>query len=308
MNRRAGARGGGSLAAATRRGAPPARWPCALPALLAACLAGGCANVVTGMTETLAEDLTAAMLDNVDLDVVESGAPAYLIMLDALLRSNADSPGLLRAAARLNAAYGAAFAEDEARARGFANKALALGSRAACGEIEWMCSARTMAFAEFESGLATLDDADVPAAYAFATAWAGWIEANDGDWGAVAELGKVKALMTRIAELDETWDNGGPPMYLGVFETLAPPALGGRPEVGRAHFERAIALSDGRNLMASVLLASNYARLVFDRELHDRVLGEVVAADPRVEGLTLSNRVAQEWASDLLASADEFFF
>ena len=149
---------------------------------------------------------------------------------------------------------------------------------------------------------------DVPVAYAFATAWAGWIQAHSDDWGAVAELGRVKSLMTRIAELDEAYEHGGPRMYLGVFETLVPAALGGRPELGREHFERAIEASEGRHLMARVMFASQYARLVFDRELHDRTLREVLAANPRAEGLTLSNRVAQEQARALLDSADEHFF
>lgn len=268
----------------------------------------GCANVVTGMTETLANDLTAAMLDNEDLEVVRNGAPAYLIMLDALLRSNADSPALLQAAANLNAAYGSAFADDPEQARTFADKALRLASRAACAEVAWTCEARTMPFGEYEERLPTLREAHVPVAYTFATSWAGWIQAHSEDWNAVAELGRVKALMARIAELDGSWENGGPHMYLGVFETLAPPALGGRPEVGRQHFERAIEVSEGRHLMARVMFASQYARLVFDRELHDRTLREVLEANPRVEGLTLSNRVAQEQARALLESADEHFF
>ena len=114
----------------------------------------GCTNVVTGMTETLASDLTAAMLDNDDLEVVRNGAPAYLIMLDALLRSNADSPALLQAAASLNAAYGSAFADDPDQARNFADKALRLASRAACAEVPWTCEARTMPFAELRGAVA----------------------------------------------------------------------------------------------------------------------------------------------------------
>ena len=80
------------------------------------------------------------------------------------------------------------------------------------------------------------------------------------------------------------------------------------PEVGREHFERAIAVSEGRHLMARVMFASQYARLVFDRELHDQTLRDVLAANPRAPGLTLSNRVAQEQAQALLDSADEHFF
>ena len=40
---------------------------------------------------------------------------------------------------------------------------------------------------------------------------------------------------------------------------------------------RAVEISGGRNLMAKVLFARHYARLVFDQGLHDRLLGEVLA-------------------------------
>ncbi|HEX6930398.1 MAG TPA: TRAP transporter TatT component family protein, partial [Gammaproteobacteria bacterium] len=78
-------------------------------------------------------------------------------------------------------------------------------------------------------------------------------------------------------------------------------------EAAREHFERAIEISHGHNLGAKVALAENYARLVFDRELHDRVLREVVAADARVSGFTLMNVIAQQRAQELLASADDYF-
>jgi hypothetical protein len=46
---------------------------------------------------------------------------------------------------------------------------------------------------------------------------------------------------------------------------------------------------------------------MFDQELHDRLLNEVLAADPVVEGMTLTNRIAQERAKDLLASSKDYF-
>jgi hypothetical protein len=148
---------------------------------------------------------------------------------------------------------------------------------------------------------------DVPAIYTFASSWAGWIQAHSDDWAAIAELARVKALMEKVVELDANYDDGAAVMYLGVFETLLPPAMGGRPEVGRRHFERAIEISDGRYLMAKVLFAEKYARLVFDRQLHDTLLTEVMIADPYGEALTLINLVAQDQAAALLKSADEYF-
>jgi hypothetical protein len=113
--------------------------------------------------------------------------------------------------------------------------------------------------------------------------------------------------MQRVVDLDERYDYGGAHVYLGVFDTLFPPAMGGRPEEGRRHFERALELSGDKYLMTKVLYAENYARLVFDRPLHDRLLEEVMVADPRQPGLTLINTVARERAAELLESADEYF-
>ena len=144
-------------------------------------------------------------------------------------------------------------------------------------------------------------------AYALGTTWAGWIQTHSDDWNAIAELSRVKLLMSRIAELDESYDFGGPHLYLGVFETLLPPALGGQPEAGRTHFERAVQLSGGTHLLTKVYFAQQYGRLVFDKELHDRLLNEVIAADPRIDGITLLNKVAQLQAGVLLESSDSYF-
>lgn len=266
----------------------------------------GCASLIDKVTSGLAADLSNAILNSDDPAVIRDGAPAYLIMLDALGQEGA-SADLLRASASLNSAYATAFVADEARQRNFTDKAFRLAQRAACIDVAWLCKARTLPFDEFETLAATLKPADVAAAYALATAWAGWIQARSEDWNAVADLGRVKPLMARIVELDERYDHGGPRLYMGVFETLLPPALGGKPELGRSHFQRAIEISAGRHLLVKVFYAESYARLVFDRELHDRLLNEVLAADPNVEGLTLMNTIAQTQARDLLASADAYF-
>jgi hypothetical protein len=120
-------------------------------------------------------------------------------------------------------------------------------------------------------------------------------------------LPKVEAVMRRVVALDEGYERGSAHVFLGVLVTLRPPALGGRHEGGRRHFERAIELSGGTDLMGRVRYARHYARLVFDRPLHDRLLNEVLAAETMQPGLTLSNTLAKEEARRLLADADKYF-
>jgi hypothetical protein len=89
--------------------------------------------------------------------------------------------------------------------------------------------------------------------------------------------------------------------------TLRPPALGGQPEKGREYFERAIEISGGNDLSAKLEYARSYARPLYKRELHDRLLNEVLAADAEVPGYTLTNVLAQRDAVELLSSADDYF-
>ncbi|MDH3858056.1 MAG: TRAP transporter TatT component family protein, partial [Gammaproteobacteria bacterium] len=96
-------------------------------------------------------------------------------------------------------------------------------------------------------------------------------------------------------------------VYLGVIKSLRPAALGGEPEAARVHFERAIEISAGHNLMVSVLMAKHYARNVFDQELHDSLLTSVIAANSDYPGYVLSNSLAKREADQLLAESGEFF-
>ena len=269
--------------------------------------AGGCSTLISNVTQDFAEDLSAAILENPDVDVVREGAPAYLILIDGLLTSTPDNIALLSQAATLNSAYAGAFVADGERARLMAAKAKALAAQAVCLGVDDGCGVATRPYDEFEQWVAGLKKKDVPLAYGLATSWAGWIQANSDDFNAIAELGRVKALISRVADLDESYEYGGPHLYLGIFEVLLPPALGGRPEIGRYHFERAIALSEGRHLLTKVMFADQYARLVFDRPLHDRLLNEVVAADDDLPELRLMNALAKRQAQELLESADDYF-
>ncbi len=116
---------------------------------------------------------------------------------------------------------------------------------------------------------------------------------------------KVELLLERVTAVDPGFEQGRAQLYLAILRSLIPPSLGGKPERARVHFEQAIAYSEDRDLIAKVEYARYYARMVFDQALHDRLLQEVLAADPEQPGLTLSNVLAQRQARELLA--DEYF-
>ncbi|MEE9281172.1 MAG: TRAP transporter TatT component family protein [Myxococcota bacterium] len=242
-----------------------------------------------------------------DLATVRDGAPAYLLLVDGLIGQDPRNQELLLAGASLYGAYASAFVDEPERAERLALRSLSYGRRALCERVADLCLRVDGPFREFAPMLQRIRRSDVPALYGFAAAWAGWVQASSDDWGAVAEIPKIEAALERVVELDESYDGGAAHLYLGVLATLLPPSLGGKTEQGRRHFERAIELSESRNLMAKVLYARHYARLVFDRVLHDKLLNEVLAADPETPGLVLSNTLAKQQAGELLDSADDYF-
>ncbi|WP_246624729.1 TRAP transporter TatT component family protein [Oceanobacter mangrovi] len=256
----------------------------------------------------LPNNLSRSMLNNENPDVVAAGAPAYLLLLDALVLTYPENEDFLLSAAKLYGAYSGVFSEDPEQARNMANKALAYSTRALCEYDDDACEAVKKPQDEMLAILKEdFDEDDIEVFYSYATSKAGWIQANSSDWSAIAELGKTKALMQWVAQYDPTYDHGTLQVYLGVMETQLPPSLGGKPELGREHFEKALEYSNGKHLMAKVLYAKQYARLMFDQELHDRLLNEVINASPEAEGLTLINRLAQREAKVLLAGSAEYF-
>ena len=267
-------------------------------------LLNGCASMVS---DRLAGSLGQGILNQDDPQTVQAGAPAYLLLIDGLIHDDPENGALLRTGADLYGAYASVFVEDVERARRMAAKARDYSHRAFCQEYEAVCALETGDLAAYRAELAQVDSDDVALLYSYGTNWAGWIKSRSGEWSAIADLPKVEAVMEQVIALDETHDHGRAHLYLGVIRSQLPPALGGKPEAGRAQFEQAIAISKGRDLMAKVEFARTYARLVFDQELHDRLLNEVLAANPDEPDLTLSNVLAQQQAKRLLDSSKDYF-
>ena len=67
--------------------------------------------------------------------------------------------------------------------------------QAACLSLEDGCGLDQRPYAEFATWVAAQQKDEVPLFYNVASIWAGWIQANSDDFMAIAELGRVKALM-----------------------------------------------------------------------------------------------------------------
>lgn len=272
-----------------------------------ALLCAGCASLVSSAATGFADNLSDAMLAQNDPETVRAAAPTFMVTLDSLILEDPDNPELLSAAANLYASYGAVFADDELRAMRLTARARDYAQTAICIEYQPSCAWPDSNYDGFVATLEGLGPKHAALLYDYGFAMLAYLRAHSSDWNALAELPQAEALFDHYLEIAGDSAEISVHTYMGILLTLRPPALGGRPEEARAHFERAIALSGGRDLGAKVEFARAYARLVYERELHDRLLTEVIEADPEADSLTLGNVLAKEQAVQLLAEADDYF-
>ena len=85
-------------------------------------------------------NLSRSMMNQDDPAIVEAGAPAYLLLLDALILTYPDDEDFLLAGARLYGAYAGVFARDPAQAKRMADKAMNYARRALCEYDEDACT------------------------------------------------------------------------------------------------------------------------------------------------------------------------
>ena len=261
-------------------------------------------------TTRLPANLSSAILNSDDLVTVNDGLPAYLLMIDALSATYPKSESLHLTAASLNGAYAGVFVPEDQKLRKkrMSEKALGHALKAFCLYDKTACDLQTEAREDFAAHLAQWQRSkDLPYLYALGTSWASYIEANSDDWLVIAQLGLAESILKQVVSIEPGYEKGTALLYLGVMGSILPPSLGGKPDIAQAYFEAALAAGNNENLIIHVYYAANFARLMFDQELHDKMLQQALSLDPYVEGYTLQNVFAQQQAQQLLESSNDYF-
>ena len=267
----------------------------------------GCAMIVSKAASGFSENLSAAILNQDDPAIVRDGIPTLLLTMDSFIEGNPDDPQLLSAGAMLYATYGAVFAEDSVRASRLTTRARRYALHAMCETYESACTWPDTNYDEFIASLHGIKTKDADMLFTYGLASLAYLRAHSSNFDSLAELPEIQALFYHYLDISGDEVNSSVYTYMGIMLSLLPPSLGGEPEKAKAYFERAIAESGGHDLNAKVEYAKGYAMLLYERELHDRLLNEVLTADPHQDGFVLSNVMAQEEAAKLLAEADDYF-
>jgi predicted anti-sigma-YlaC factor YlaD len=256
-----------------------------------------------------------------DPDLVKAASPFSLKLIESLLGENPRHRGLLLAATSGFTQYSFAFVQedaDEMEARDLTG-AEALRTRAR----RLYLRAQRYGLRGLEAGHPGFSNAlpahpkaaaqcaakkDVPLLYWTACAWAGAISLSKDNPDLVAQVPEMEALMDRALELDESFDHGAIHGFLISYEMSRQGAAGDPAARARQHFERAMALSGGKEAAPLLALAESVAVQKQDVKEFDSLLQQALAINPDANPETrLVNLVMQRRARWLLSRKSDLF-
>ena len=269
------------------------------------CIIPGLTSCSSYITSSFVEPAVGNLRQQTDLELVCEGAPAYLLMIDSMIASSPDNRQLLRTGTQSYTGYAAALSEcgkSDERIAVISDKSYLYGTRL----LGQFLPIEKRYDEEFDRMLAKLDKDDLPFVFWGTFGWISWIQSQEGSPAAMADLVIIEKIMSRLLELDETFEAGSIHLFFGGYHAAKPVLLGGKPDLSRIHFEKALVFSKREFLLIQVTYAATLARQTMDKELHDQLLNEVIRFPiDSAPDFALSNRIAVKRAYRLLK--DDYF-
>jgi hypothetical protein len=149
---------------------------------------------------------------------------------------------------------------------------------------------------------------DVPSLFWLAQCWSSMINLRQEDPAQIMSLERVEKLMARVLELDETYLDAGPHLFMGVLKSAAPPELSDETEAAMKHFDRAQEIAGDKNLMIRVLRARYLDVARRDPKSFQDNLKAVLETEARTaETHVLINTLAQRRARRYLSQMGSLF-
>ena len=118
----------------------------------------------------------------------------------------------------------------------------------------------------------------------------------------------VPWIAERVIELDEKHYFGSAHLFLMVYYGSVGKVMGGSPEKAKEEYEKAWEIGKGKYLLPKYLFAKTYCLQTLDRELFEKLLGEIIhAPDDLLPEQALTNAIIKVKARRLLNMADDLF-
>ncbi len=265
-----------------------------------------------------------------DPDTAEEAIPSALQQMEGLLYLLPDDPTLNASAARTYSSFGYGFLEDRMEAAEFegadeeviehwrGRSSLAY-VRAREIAIAWldrrhpegggMLAVQRTGLENFTAHIARFSSEEEAVILFWAAyGWARYISLHRDDMSAIADVAYVSVIAERVYAIHPTYFDHAPVALRAGLMAAAPPALGGRPAEARVEIDRAIGLTQRRNLLFLVTEARLVAIPLQERALYQSLLEEVIAFDvDAFPEQRLPNLLAQRRARRYLAEIDNFF-
>lgn len=271
------------------------------------------------IADTLAASGTTYSSDD-DPELVEAALPFSLKLMESVLASTPEHRGLLAATSAGFTQYAYAFVQQHADAMAIEDTDLAWvawnrARRLYLRARDYGLRGLDVALPEFSAGLsadraaavARAGAAEVDLLYWTAASWAAAIALGKDNPSLVAELPFVSALIDRALAVDESWDRGAIHSFLVSYAMARPDVDGDREANARAHFDRAVELSQGKSVGPHLAWAESVCLPKEDRECFERSLAAAIKINPDDEPATrLANTIFRRRAEWLTANVDHW--
>jgi hypothetical protein len=250
-----------------------------------------------------------AIYEETDLDLAEKAIASNLKLLEGFHKADEKNKSILLLLTQGYASYSLGFVEDvdEERAKIFYLRARDYGLLL-LQQFKVFKDSLPVKEVNFNQKLGFIEKQDVPQLFWTAFAWAGWINLSRDDPQAIFDLGKVKAMMNRVLELDEGFFFGSAHLFFGSIYGSLPKMLGGDPEKAKKHFDRSLELSKNKFQLSYIYLARYYAQPILDEDLFDEYLQNVENASYDIlPGYELITAIAKDKAQKLSDKREDLF-
>ena len=268
-------------------------------------------------TGTFMEDIVDSFFCEEDIIFAEQAIPANLKLLDGLIKgSNYENDDLLLKGCKLYGMFAMGFLEDMEtdrkkekenlkRASYFYEKAKDYGMKILQKNNDFK-NALDKDYEEFEKVMVAFSKKDVEVLFWTAFAWGSYINLNKNSVAAVSELPKVKSMMMRVIELDDTYFYGLPHIFMIVYYSM-PKMFGGDLEKAKNEYEKIKEISGGKFILADFFAAKYYAPQIQDKDLFEKLLQNIENADENIIPEKLFTKIAKKKADILNLKKDDLF-
>jgi predicted anti-sigma-YlaC factor YlaD len=275
---------------------------------------------VNKLGNALAQSGTTFASDD-DPELVKAAVPFALKLMESLLAESPEHEGLLFATSSGFTQYAYAFVQQEADEREDVDHAVAQAMRQRARRL--YLRARNYGLRGLEArhrgiidalrgnprqALRKTRKADVPLLYWTAASWGAAIAVLKDDPDLIADIAVVEALIDRALALEPDYDHGAIHTLLIGYEPSRQGLEAGAEARARAHFQRAMELSDGQQAGPLVALAETISVQNQDVAEFRELLGDALAIDPDARPeWRLVNLVMQRRAAWLLQRTEDLF-